>query len=210
VDTPVDRMNHKEIERWYRLRNLKKASQFLVVFFVVLLVGAFVASRLVRERSDQLETGNVAGSGIRVEKFSYSSPGAQPWELEATEATVSESLDRVALSHPRVVFHGGNGGTIYLSSTSGTLDKKSSNVTFNGDVEIRLRDFTFRADDIAYSHEKHEVRTESPVSLEGPEVHVTGRGLKMFLETEEAVIENDVQARIDNVKWVDAGGRMPL
>lgn len=210
ADTPVGRMNHKEIERWYRLKNLKKASQFLVVFFVVLLIAGFAASRLVRESSETLETREAPDSGIRIEKFSYSSPGAQPWELEASEASISESLDRVSLSHPRVVYHGGKGGAIYLSAASGTLDKKSSNVTFKGDVEIRLRDYTFRTDDIAYSHEKHEAQTDSPISLEAKDVQLTGRGLKVFLETEEAIIEHDVDARIYNVKWVDSGGRMPL
>jgi len=203
-------MNHREIERWYRLKNVKNASQFLVVFFVVLLIAGFAVSRWARERSEPFETRNMPGSGIRIEKFSYSSPGAQPWELEAAEASISESLARVSLSRPRVVYRGGKGGEIHLSAASGTLDKKSSDVTFKGEVEIRLRDLTFRTDHISYSNEKHEAQTDSAISLEGTDVRVAGRGLKVFLEKEEAVIENDVDARIYNVKWVDSGGRIPM
>jgi hypothetical protein len=37
-------MNHKEIERWHRLRNLKRASQVLVVVAVVLLACGYMVS----------------------------------------------------------------------------------------------------------------------------------------------------------------------
>jgi LPS export ABC transporter protein LptC len=203
-------MNHREIERWYRLRNLKKASQFLVGFFVVLLIAGLAVSRFVRPEAEQLETRGAPDSGIRIEKFNYSSPGAQPWELEAAEASVTESLDRVSLSRPRVVYHGGKGGSIYLSAASGTLDKKSSNVSFKGNVEIRLKDLTFRTDDIEYSQERRQAQTDSAIALEGTDFKVTGRGLRVYVESEEAVIEDEVDARISNVKWVDSKGRMPL
>ncbi|MBI4965892.1 MAG: LPS export ABC transporter periplasmic protein LptC [Desulfomonile tiedjei] len=203
-------MNHKEIERWYRLRNLKRLSQFLVLFAIVLLAAGYVASRLIVERPMFPKFPLTGGTGITIENFNYSSPGAHPWELAASRAVVSDSLNRVELTGPKVLYHGASGADIHLSAGAGTLDKKDNNVSMKDDVRIQFRGFLFKTDDIQYSHSAREAETASPVSLEGPDLHLTGKGLKVSVEKEEIVVEDDVQARLYNVKWVESGGKLPM
>jgi LPS export ABC transporter protein LptC len=203
-------MNHKEIERWYRLRNLKRASQFLIVVAVVLLVCVYTVSYWMRPGPDLVEAPGPANGGVRIDNFSYSSPGAHPWELQASTAMVSESLDRVDLKGPKVVYHGGAGGKILLAAKSGKLDKKSRNVSARGDVTIEYENFLFSTGAIEYSDEKRLAETSSPVSLESGDLRLTGKGLKVSVEREEVVIEDDVKARLFNVKWVEPKGRLPM
>jgi LPS export ABC transporter protein LptC len=204
-------MNHKEIERWYRLRNLKRASQFLVVAAVVCMACGYVASRLlVSEAPDPITSPGPAAGGIRIDNFSYSSPGANPWELQAATAFVSDSLDKVELKGPKVVYQGGAGGKIFLTAKSGNLDRKSRNVSAQGDVSIEYDNFLFSTGDIDYSDEKLLAETTSPVSLESGDLRLTGKGLKVSVEREEVIVEQDVKARLFNVKWVEPNERLPM
>jgi LPS export ABC transporter protein LptC len=203
-------MNHKEIERWYRLRNIKRASQVLVLASLVLLVSSYAASRFLGEQREIFEACQVSNSAIRIENFVYSSPGTRPWELKASDAVVSNTLDRVFLGSPMVIYHGGKGGKIYLSAKSGELDKKNSNVSGRGDVTLRYKDFQFTTDEIDYSDEKLLAETSLPVSLEGGDLILTGIGMKFCLENEEIVIEQNVKARLYDVKWVEPGQKLPM
>jgi LPS export ABC transporter protein LptC len=204
------RMNHKEIERWHRLRNLKRASQILVVVTVVLIACGYMISRFVQPGPVTIESPGPADGGIRIDNFSYSSPGAHPWDLQAATAFVSESLDRVELKGPKVVYQGGAGGKIFLGAKTGRLDRKSRNVSAQGDVTIEYENFLFSTGDIDYSDEKHLAETSSRVSLESGDLHLTGKGLKVSVEREEVVVEENVRARLFNVKWVEPNGRLPM
>jgi LPS export ABC transporter protein LptC len=203
-------MNHKEIERWYRLRNLKKVSQLLIVFAVVLLVAGFLVSRWSPSDLGLARFPSTSEAGITIENFSYSSPGTHPWELEASRAVASEALDSVTLTAPKVVYHGGTGTDIHLSAGTGTLDKNNSNVSMKDDVRIQFKGFLFKTDDIAYSHNIREAETSSQVSLEGDDLRLTGKGLKVLVEKEEIVVEDDVRAQLYNIKWVEPGRKLPL
>jgi LPS export ABC transporter protein LptC len=203
-------MNHKEIERWYRLRNLKRLSQFLILFTVVLLAAVYAVLAWIKPGPIPVPFPSSGEAGITIENFNYSSPGTHPWELEASKAVASEALDRVTLTAPKVVYHGLTGTDIYLSAGTGTLDKNSSNVSMKDDVRIRFRGFLFKTDDIQYSHKSQKAETSSPVSLEGDDLRLTGKGLKVLVEKEEIVVEDAVRARLYNIKWVEPGNKLPL
>lgn len=202
-------MNHKEIERWHRLRNVKRAAQVVVLAAVVLLAGGYAASRLFPDNSANFVSKSADGAGMRIEKFSYSSPGAYPWELEAVSAVVSKSLDKVTLARPSVVYNGGRGGKIFLVADTGDLDKLSSNVIARGNVKIRYEDFEFAAGDMSYSQDKNIAETASSVSMEGADFRLEGKGLKMSIQDEEIVIEQDVKARLFNVRWTESN-KVPM
>jgi LPS export ABC transporter protein LptC len=204
-------MNHKELERWHRLRNIKKTSQFLVVAAVVVLFGGYVASRIFAVPPVSFPTPVVEnGPGMRIDNFSYSSPGTRPWELKACTATVSRELDIISLVKPEVVYQGGRGGEILVSADSGKLDKNNRSVLAHGNVTVSYKDLLFSAGEIDYSDATKTAETSSPVALEGGDLRVTGKGLKVSIESEEMVIQHDVKALISNVQILGAKGKMPL
>ena len=203
-------MNHKELERWYRLRNIKRASQVMIVLCSVLAVSGYVVSAWLRPDPSQSDSFVPSDSGIRIENFSYSVPGPRPWELHAPSAIVSESLDEVTLQEPRIIYQAGPGGRISLASQTGSLHKKSLSVVARGEVTLTYKDYIFRSDEMNYSHEKLNASTSSPVFFEAPDLSLTGTGMTMNLENEEIVIENDVKARLFNLKWLESKGRLPM
>lgn len=205
-----NQMNHKELERWYRLKNIKKASQVLVVTAVVLFLSGLAASRFLADPPENFTVTVGSGSGSRLENFTYSSPGAHPWELAASTALVSDSLDKVDLSKPSVVYHGGKGGRIYLSAESGTLDRKNNDVCAEGNVRIDYKDYKFTTGEIKYSHASRQADSSAPVSLEGEGIILTGKGLRLSVEKEEIEIKHDVRARLFNVKRVGPENRLPM
>jgi LPS export ABC transporter protein LptC len=203
-------MNHKEIERWYRLKNIRKTSQVLVLISVLLLISTYAASRFLGEPLELVQSSRGSNSCVSIENFVYSSAGPRSWELRASNALVSNELDRVTLRSPSVIYHGGKGGRIYLTARSGELDKKKCNVSGRGEVTIRYKDFRFVTGAISYSDESLRAETASPVFLERGDLSLSGIGLQFSLENEEIVIEQNVRARLYDVKWVEPGQKLPM
>ncbi|MGC8657817.1 MAG: LPS export ABC transporter periplasmic protein LptC [Desulfomonilaceae bacterium] len=198
-------MDHKHIERYYRLRNLKRVSQILVLVTVLMLVSGLAVSRLILKNNDDFRASHVSSNGSRIDNFTFSSPGFPRWDLQATSAQVSDNMDKVKLSLPQVVYYGGLGGAIYLVAESGKLDKKRGLVSANGAVKIRYKDFEFASSNVDYSEGSLNAVTSAPVSLKGGNLKLTGKGLKLSVEKEEILIEHEVRASLFNVKWVAPG-----
>jgi len=203
-------MNHVEIERWYRLRNIKKASQVIILVSVCSLLGGFAVSGYLKKSMQERGESPVGGSKMRIQNFVYSSPGTRPWELRAIDALIADSMDKIRLADPTVVYEGGKGGKIYLSAKTGELDKKNSSISGQGLVTIRYQDLKFTTATIDYSEEKMSAETSSPVSLEGGDLSLTGKGLKVSVQDEEIVVQSNVRARLYDVKWVGPGQRLPI
>jgi LPS export ABC transporter protein LptC len=203
-------MIHKELERWYRLRKLKKASQILIVVAVVLAISAYAVSSIYKRSPEPFEPPKDPKSASSMQNFTYSAPGAHPWELKASDAVMSDALDKIELTDPKVVYQGGKGGTIRLSAKSGQLNRKSSNVSALGDVVLQYKDMKFTTGEISYSQEKQVAETSSSVSVEGNDLRLTGKGLKVSIDNEEITIERDVKAKLFNVRLVGPGSRLPM
>ncbi len=203
-------MNHKEIERWYRLKNLRKAIQALVLLSVIALVSGLALSRYANNDKNEFKTSNVSEPGIKVEKFTYSSVGSDQWELEAASASVNEKMDHVDLKLPRIVYYGGDGGKIILNAQYGNLDKKDGKVEARGSVSIKYQNFKFITDNVNYSQGLLEAQAADSILMEGDDLRLSGKGLRLFVDKEEIVIEQDVKASLFNVKWVTPGKKLPM
>ena len=203
-------MDHKHIERHYRLKNLKRASQIFVFGALILLVSGLAASRFVRQNPGDFQTSEVSANGSNIENFTYSATGTHRWDLQAANAQVSDTLDSVKLTLPKVIYQGGLWGTIYLAAQSGNLDKKTGFVSAKGTVKISYKDFEFISRDVDYSDGSLEAATTAPVSLTGGDLKLTGKGLKLSVEKEEVLIEQEVKASLFNVKLIEPGRKLPM
>ena len=203
-------MDHRHIERYYRLKNLKWASQIMVLAALLTLISGFAASRLIFKKADNFVVSKVSKAGSRIDNFTFSSSSFPRWDLQATSAHISDKMDKVKLKLPRVVYYGGLGGAIYLAAESGKLDKSTGFVSAKGEVRIKYKDFEFASSNVDYSEGALQVATSSPVSLNGTNLKLTGKGLKLSVEKEEILIEHEVRASLFNVKWVDPGRKLPM
>ncbi len=203
-------MNHKEIERWHRLRNIKRAAQILVVVVLVFLVSVYAVSRIVGPEPDDIGSPGEVKSGIRIDNFSFSSPGIHPWDLRAAGAQVSDTLDRVVLKDFKVVYRGGEGGNIVLRADSGELDRATRNFSAGGNVTVTQGDFQFKTSEISYSEDKGLVQSSSLVHARGPSTEISGMGLKVWVKREEVELEQDVTVILYNVNLFNPGRKLPF
>ncbi len=203
-------MNHAEIERWYRLRNIKKVSQFLIIAVILSLLSGFGVNRYLNGLPSSQQNVVTDGGQMRIENFVYSSSGVRPWSLKATRAIVSNSSGKIRLSDPTVVYEGGKGGKIYLIAKTGELDKTTSRISGHGLVTIHYRDMKFTTGKIDYFDDRMRAETSSQVCLEATGLSLTGTGLLLSLPQEEITIQNNVKARLYDVKWVAPGQRLPI
>lgn len=192
-------MNHKEMERWYRLKKIQTAAQVMVVLAVVLIIIGYAVSKFTREPAETFSS-TTPGSGMLIENFAYSSPGIHNWELKAASAIVSDAFNNVDLTDPKVLYKGGKGGVISLTAENGKLDKNSKKVSAEGNVKVAYREFSFFTGQIDYFDDKKIAESPSDVSLDGGDLKVTGKGLKFSIDKEEVVIEHNVKASISNVE----------
>lgn len=187
-----------------------KATQALALASVLALVSGFAISKYMNETENNFKPSDVSEPGIKVEKFSYSSVGANQWDLEAASALVAESMDHVELKFPKIVYYGGDGGKILLNAQIGTLDKKSGMIKAKGAVTINFRDFRFLTDDINYSQGALVAQSSDAIYMEGVDMKLSGKGLRLSVDKEEVIIEQDVKASLYNVKWVEPGKKLPM
>ncbi len=203
-------MNHKEIERWHRLRNIKRAAQVIVALAVLALVTGYGMSRLFTAPSETFTPVPTPGDAGRIDNFSFSFPGAYPLELQAPSALLYESEGRVKLEKPRVTVPSEDGAKIVITAGSGELDEKARTVTASEGVTIRYGEFTFEAGDLEYSDGARVAETSSPVSMSGAGMFVTGEGLKLMVDSRKIVIKTNVRARLFGEKMTQVSRRVSM
>ncbi|MFC1836611.1 LPS export ABC transporter periplasmic protein LptC [Thermodesulfobacteriota bacterium] len=190
--------HHKELERWYRLRNLKRAAQVVIVACVLFLISGYAASMLLTNGGRSPDRTVPPDDGMVIEGFAYTLPGAHPCRLEAASAVVSQKQDRVSLTRPRLTYFSRDGGEVVLTADTGRWDKKSGKVTVEGAVTLDYEDYRFKTERIVYDQETRLAESSSPVQLEGTGIRVSGKGLKVWADREEISIEQDVKARLSD------------
>jgi LPS export ABC transporter protein LptC len=202
-------MNHKEIERWYRLKLIKRTAQVLVLVAVTALVAGYAVSRILLPDDNDRPLAETHHPGPVLKKIEFSMPGVHPLELKADAALGSEKLDSVELIKPEVVFTGKRGEKILLTADFGKLDKKTRSVHVRGSVVIRMRGFVIKADEIRYSDESGLAETPTRFSLEGKDMRLRGRGMKLSVQDSEVSIEHDVHSELFGVDWLPPGAGAP-
>lgn len=122
--------------------------------------------------------------------------------MKASVAIVPASLDSVVLNEPSVTVTAKDGKKVILTAQKGKLERTDGYVSASGRVTVRYGDLILKTGEIAYSDSKRMVWTDSTVSVEGRSFHFEGKGLKVLLETEELIIERDIQATLFGSKWL--------
>jgi LPS export ABC transporter protein LptC len=206
-----DQNRRRELERWRRLRIIKRFSQVGVVLTSLVLIAGYISVWWLKPPPPLVETPAVAkDESIRIDRFTYSAPGPHPFELEAESATVADTLDKVRLTGPKVLYKSRERGKIILTARSGELDKAARTIHASGDVEIRMKGLLIKADQVTYSDKERIVRANSDISIYGEGFSLSGSGLTLFIDTHEARISNNVKTHLQDVKWAAPGRGLPI
>lgn len=206
-----DLQRRKELERWHRRRLIKKLAQVGIFASVVMISLGYIFAWRMKPDPGELNIPKVAkDEGIRIDKFSYSNTGANPFELEARSATVADSLDKVKLYGPRVTYMAPKKGKIELTAKTGELNKNTKEIHASGDVKIRMKGLLINADEVTYSDKERVVRADSRISIQGDGFKISGAGLTLFIDNHEAIVSKNVETFLRDVEWVKPGQKLPI
>jgi LPS export ABC transporter protein LptC len=193
-------LTNKEIERWYRLRNLRNAAQALAIITILTLVGGYAVSRLIMERPDQTDSQVPTDAGNEGSQLSYSVPGPHPFHVKADRARMLKSGNKIQLTSPVITYYPKRGGDMVLKADTGELNQTTQNYSVKGNVTVTYDTFRIDAEELSYSHKNGLVSTSSAFTVTSKDMVLQGKRLKLLTDKKEVVVEQGVSAKLYNVK----------
>jgi LPS export ABC transporter protein LptC len=190
-------ITNREIERWYRLRNLRKAAQVFVIIAIVVMVAGYAVFRFIKPSQPVKDPDPKAIN--TVQKPYYSFPGPHPFDVRAEEALVSESQDKIILKSPKITYHPNRGGNMVLTAKTGELNRTTQNYSVKGDVNLKSDNFRIEAGQLGYSRKKNLASTTSQITIKAKNMLLKGKQLKFWPDKKEAHIEQNVEATLFNI-----------
>ncbi len=179
-----------------RLRLFLGIALILIVFGIVLAL--FVRFHGTGDVSDE-ESGAVTDSeeAASVEateiKYTESEGGKTLWEIEAEEAKFFKDKAKTEFKKINVTFYYKEDYELILSGDRGDLNTETKNIVIRDNVKLNVEDnYTLTTDSLNYNSEKHEITTEDPIEVSGPDVSFHGNGLAFDLSSEELFINSKV------------------
>ena len=136
------------------------------------------------------ETASVEATEL---KYTESEGGKTLWEIEAEEAMFFQDKAKTEFKKINVIFYYKEDYELILSGDSGELNTDTKNIVIRDNVKIKVEDdYTLSTDSLNYSSEEHQISTEDPIEVTGPDVSFHGNGLVFDLNSEELFIKSNV------------------
>jgi LPS export ABC transporter protein LptC/lipopolysaccharide transport protein LptA len=180
------------------MKRLRKILGFIVLILIAGIVFAVYVRYQERDEEAVPEGELTAESDVAsVEateiKYTESEGGKTLWEIEAKEAKFFKDKAKSEFEGIHVRFFYQDDYELVLSGNHGVLNTDTKNMTISDNVTIALADdYVLKTDTLNYSTDNDEITTEDPVTVSGPEISFSGRGLTFNLDTEELFIHDDV------------------
>ncbi len=115
--------------------------------------------------------------------------GEKTWELDAKAIQQYQGQNIILIEDVKVTFHTKEGRSFILSGKKGKVYQDSRNMELEGDVLLTSSDgYRLKTHSIFYHHANREVTSPDPVEIDGKEIRVVGRGMRV-----------DMEARIINI-----------
>jgi len=137
---------------------------------------------------------------LALKKIDYTETreGVRRWNLIADSADYNVKSGTTVVQNVFMTFYDEKGveaGT--LTAQSGETQSDNKKVTVHGDVVIKSsRNYTFYADRLDYSDVTRMISTDSPVHIVSSRMDLTGKGLRLNVDTQAYRVFSDVKARL--------------
>jgi len=176
---------------------MRKAKVLILIMFV-LIAGTVLTSlwvNLQREKnSEERESlGKIrhveADMALKKIRLVEDKHGKKTWELDAKAVQQYQGQNIILLEDVQVSFYTREGQSFVLSGNKGKVYQDSRNMELVGSVLLTSSDgYRLKTHSIFYHHANKEVTTSDPVEIDGKEIQVVGRGMRV-----------DMEARIINI-----------
>jgi LPS export ABC transporter protein LptC len=126
--------------------------------------------------------------------------GIKEWILDAESAEYYKTENKTVLKEISATFFSKDGKSIHLSGREGILLTETNDLEISGDVVVRTGPYELNADRLQYDHNSRSISSDGPVVMKGGGIDMRGKGLVFFLDTERALIEDDVAVDLRNLR----------
>ncbi len=124
--------------------------------------------------------------------------GVRRWNLIADSADYNVKSGSTIVQNVFMTFYDEKGveaGT--LTAQDGEAQSDNKKVRVHGDVVIKSsRGYTFYVDQLDYSDATRIISTESPVHIVTSRMELTGKGLRLNVDSQAYRVSSDVKARL--------------
>jgi LPS export ABC transporter protein LptC len=138
---------------------------------------------------------------LYVRDFHYTEvgDGESTWVIDADSAQYIRKKNLALLKNVRVKFFTSDGKTFLMTGKEGQLYTDSRNIDICGNVQIISDNGDrFMTECLNYSYSEKKVYTQNRVTMENPQLKITGVGLTILLTKKTISLLSDVRAFINN------------
>lgn len=134
---------------------------------------------------------------LREIHYTETREGVRRWTLIADSAAHSAGEGSTRIENIRMTFYNVQGhGDIALTAREGTLTTGTREVDLHGDVVVRSpKGYSLYTDRLHYREAERQIRTDAPVRIVSSAMEVTGKGMRLDVESHAFALLADVKAR---------------
>ncbi|GEM_PF-2118517 len=130
--------------------------------------------------------------------FTQAGKGKIDWEVKAVRAKLFKKENKAVLEDVEAVFTTSQGIRLELKGDEGLFNTESHDIYIrkrNNDIKIiSSNGYTMTTESLSWDNKKRVVATDDAVSIEGKEIKVKGKGLRINAVTQELEVLSDVEA----------------
>lgn len=126
--------------------------------------------------------------------------GIKEWTLDATSARILKKEHLAILEDVSVHFFLTNGGEIYLTSRTGSIDTEAQDMTFSDTVVVRHQDRLLETDQLQYEKKRHIIFSTTPIILTTPQARLTADQLTVDLNLRVVQLRGNFEGFFSNNK----------
>lgn len=140
-----------------------------------------------------------ADAGMEGFVYHQTKDGKVQWEVAAQRAEVFEERHEATLVDVQLRLFGQDGEDMMVDADEGLINTETNDFSLRNQetpIVIELANgFTIFTPDLHWIDEKQEIRTSSPVTIQGNGLTITGVGLVGYLESEEFTVLDHVHVQ---------------
>ncbi len=180
-----------------------KIAMLLSLFLLGGVVGVSLWVNL-RERNQTLERTeahgviSTEGADQRLEKIHFveEKHGQKIWELEAKTLSHYQEENVLLLEDVKVVYYSKEGRIYTLTGHQGKIHQVTKDMELAGNVTFTSAEgYRLTTHSVSYQHSKKQVQTSDPIQLEGEQIHLTGIGMLIDLDSKTFKVLGQVKTQ---------------
>ena len=124
--------------------------------------------------------------------------GKKEWSLEAASANYIGKTSQMVLDDLKVTFFLDDESEITLTADEGILNTDSNDIEVSGNVVVIDREYRLVTQNLNYTHNRRMLYSTAPVTISGPEAHLTADKISFDLNTKKVTLEGSVETTLMN------------